>query len=359
MLPLHFVEDNFFGPVSASFIRAGRLSDSGASDCNLDVTMDSTAFSMHYRSLVRSVSGEEFKTPTEVRVAAEEKTPSNITTPSDPGSSMVLTKDKKVTSQNVSGFVQGSGGRDSNDMSLVGENLKSYDYGKLSPGLEALLSEAMKEPQAASGFLSDSSNVKLLERSEVSMFDENESSRMDRKDCEDKEVGKFDMLDISTKGVSVASMELDEANVISVSTNAGQCSTPDRTQGVAVDAFTHHQVQSPIQLSKVQTADQLGGVQMPNQLSKIQTPNQTSKLRTPNQMSKLQTPNQMSKLRTPNQMMPVRFFSCGLDPPFRGFLHLYEFNKLICIGGLLQLVAWICSVNSLHDLFILSLRVEI
>eukprot|EP00258_Populus_trichocarpa_P033357 XP_024449376.1 uncharacterized protein LOC7492005 [Populus trichocarpa] len=289
-------EDNFFGPVSASFIRAGRLSDSGASDCNLDVTMDSTAFSMHYRSLVRSVSGEEFKTPTEVRVAAEEKTPSNITTPSDPGSSMVLTKDKKVTSQNVSGFVQGSGGRDSNDMSLVGENLKSYDYGKLSPGLEALLSEAMKEPQAASGFLSDSSNVKLLERSEVSMFDENESSRMDRKDCEDKEVGKFDMLDISTKGVSVASMELDEANVISVSTNAGQCSTPDRTQGVAVDAFTHHQVQSPIQLSKVQTADQLGGVQMPNQLSKIQTPNQ---------MSKLQTPNQMSKLQTPNQMMPV------------------------------------------------------
>lgn len=286
-------EDNFFGPVSASFIRAGRLSDSGASDCNLDVTMDSTAFSMHYRSLVRSVSGEEFKTPTEVRVAAEEKTPSNITTPSDPGSSMVLTKDKKVTSQNVSGFVQGSGGRDSNDMSLVGENLKSYDYGKLSPALEALLSEAMKEPQAASGFLSDSSNVKLLERSEVSMFDENESSRMDRKDCEDKEVGKFDMLDISTKGVSVASMELDEANVISVSTNAGQCSTPDRTQGVAVDAFTHHQVQSPIQLSKVQTADQLGGVQMPNQLSKIQTPNQTSKLRTPNQMSKLQTPNQM------------------------------------------------------------------
>lgn len=277
-------EDNFFGPVSASFIRAGRLSDSGASDCNLDVTMDSTAFSMHYRSLVRSVSGEEFKTPTEVRVAAEEKTPSNITTPSAPGSSMVLTKDKKVTSQNVSGFVQGSGGRDSNDMSLVGENLKSYDYGKLSPGLEALLSEAMKEPQAASGLLSDSSNVKLLERSEVSMFDENKSSRMDRKDFEDKEVGKFDMLDISTKGVSVASMELDEANVISVSTNAGQCSTPDRTQGVAVDAFTHHQVQSPIQLSKVQTADQLGGLQMPNQLSKIQTPNQMSKLQTPNQM---------------------------------------------------------------------------
>ncbi|KAJ6777095.1 hypothetical protein OIU74_001136 [Salix koriyanagi] len=307
-------EDNFFGPVSASFIRAGRLSDSGASDCNLDVTMDSTAFSMHYRSLVRSVSGEEFKTPTEFRVAAEEKTPSNITTPSDPGSSMVLIKDKKVISQNVSGFVQGSGGRDSNDMSLVGENLKIYDYGKLSPGLEALLSEAMKDPQAASGFPSDSSNVKLLERSEVSMFDVNESSRMDRKDSKEKEVGKFDMLDMSTKGVSVASMELDEANVISVSTNADQCSTPARIQGVAADAFTHHQVKSPTQLNKVQTGDQLGGVQMPNQLSQIRTPNQMSKGQTPNQMNKGQTPNQMSKgqipnqmskLQTPNQMMPL------------------------------------------------------
>ena len=359
MLPLHFVEDNFFGPVSASFIRAGRLSDSGASDCNLDVTMDSTAFSMHYRSLVRSVSGEEFKTPTEFRVAAEEKTPSRITTPSDPGSSMVLTKDKKVVSQNVSGSVQGSGGRDSNDMSLVGENLKSYDYGKLSPGLEALLSEAMKDPQAASGFPSDSSNVKLLERSEVSMFDVNESSRMDGKDCKDKEVGKFDMLDISTKGVSVASMELDEANVISVSTNADQCSTPARIQCVAADAFTHHQVQSPIQLNKVQTGDQLGGVQTPNQLSKIRTPNQTSIVQTPNQMSRGQIPNQISKLQTPNQMMPVRFFSRRLDPPFPRFLHLYEFIKLICIGGLVQLVTWICTVNSQHDLFILSLRVGI
>ncbi|KAJ6424231.1 hypothetical protein OIU84_025084 [Salix udensis] len=218
---------------------------------------------------------------------------------------MVLTKDKKVISQNVSGFVQGSGGRDSNDMSLVGENLKSYDYGKLSPGLEALLSEAMKDPQAASGFPSDSSIVKLLERSEVSMFDVNESSRMDRKDCKDKEVGKFDMLDISTKGVSVASMELDEANVISVSTNADQCSTPARIQGVAADAFTHYQVQSPTQLNKVQTGDQLGGVQMPNQMSKIRTPNQTSIVQTPNQMSKGKIPNQMSKLQTPNQMMPV------------------------------------------------------
>ncbi|KAF2284764.1 hypothetical protein GH714_029979 [Hevea brasiliensis] len=37
-------QDNFFGPVSASFIRPGRLSDSAASDDNHDITMDSTAF---------------------------------------------------------------------------------------------------------------------------------------------------------------------------------------------------------------------------------------------------------------------------------------------------------------------------
>ncbi|CAK7328444.1 unnamed protein product [Dovyalis caffra] len=280
-------EDNFFGPVSASFIRPGRLSDSGASDCNLDVTMDSTAFSMHYRSLVKSVSGEDLKTPTEVLVAVEEKTPSNITTPSDPGSLMVLTKDRKVILRNPCGIVEGSGGRDSNDMSLVEENMRSYDYGKLSPDLEALLSEAMKEPQAASAFLSDSTNVKLLERSEVSIFDENGSSHMDRKDGEDKEIGKVDMLDISAKGVSVASMELDEGNGISVSTLADQCSSPLRTEGVAVNAFAHHRVQSPIQLSKVQTTDQPGVVQ------------------TADQVSKAQTANQMSKLQTHNQIMPV------------------------------------------------------
>nr|XP_016436824.1 PREDICTED: uncharacterized protein LOC107762943 isoform X1 [Nicotiana tabacum] len=66
-------EDNFFGPVSPNFIRPGRLSDSAVSDENHDITMDSTAFSMHFRRFVRSDSGIDLKTPTEV--SFDEKTP--------------------------------------------------------------------------------------------------------------------------------------------------------------------------------------------------------------------------------------------------------------------------------------------
>lgn len=57
-----------------SFIRQGQLSDSAALDDNHDVTMDSTAFSMHFRSLARSESGVDFKTPTGVNLSFEEKT---------------------------------------------------------------------------------------------------------------------------------------------------------------------------------------------------------------------------------------------------------------------------------------------
>ncbi|CAN6194441.1 unnamed protein product [Urochloa humidicola] len=45
-------DDNFFGPVSTSFIQAGRPSDSGMSeDDNHDITMDSKTFSMHFRNI--------------------------------------------------------------------------------------------------------------------------------------------------------------------------------------------------------------------------------------------------------------------------------------------------------------------
>ncbi|XP_057792894.1 uncharacterized protein LOC131009519 isoform X2 [Salvia miltiorrhiza] len=80
-------EDNFFGPVSANFIRPGRLSDSAASDDNHDLTMDSTAFSMHFRSLAGSESGIDLKTPTGGQLFFEEKTPTN----SNKGSSVTYT----------------------------------------------------------------------------------------------------------------------------------------------------------------------------------------------------------------------------------------------------------------------------
>lgn len=133
-------EDNFFGPVSANFIRPGRLSDSAASDDNHDVTMDSTAFSMHYRSLAISESGIDLKTPTGGQLFFEEKTPTN----SNKGSSMVFTLGKKPLPKSSVPATEVSAIYSSNDMSLVGENPNKYDYEKLSPGLDALLAESRK-----------------------------------------------------------------------------------------------------------------------------------------------------------------------------------------------------------------------
>ncbi|CAI9759900.1 unnamed protein product [Fraxinus pennsylvanica] len=111
-------EDNFFGPVSASFIRPGQLSDFAASDDNHDVTMDSTAFSMHFHSLARSESGVELNTPTGVHLSFEEKTETN----ENVGSFMKLTLVKKPISESSIVATNASGSHDSNDMSLVGEN---------------------------------------------------------------------------------------------------------------------------------------------------------------------------------------------------------------------------------------------
>lgn len=114
-------DDDFRGPVSAHFIRPDRLSDSGVSD---DVTMDSTAFSLHYRSLARSDSGD-IKTRQ-----------FDVTTPNShsQGSYMELTEPK------WGGVVldAGSAGRDSNDMSIEGEH-QSSEYDILLPPQDAAI----------------------------------------------------------------------------------------------------------------------------------------------------------------------------------------------------------------------------
>ncbi|KAJ4831108.1 hypothetical protein Tsubulata_027031 [Turnera subulata] len=206
-------EDNFFGPVSASFIRPGRLSDSAASDDTHDVTMDSTFFSMHYRSLARSESGGELKTATEVEFIPEEKTPSLVTTPPAPGSSMVLTKAKKPTGQHILDVDKASGGRDSNDMSLVGERLHSYDYERLSPGLEALLAEGKKGLLDVS--VSESLESMSLKRL-VSTIDESGSCHVHKRNDGDEEPGNVDKLGITAAAVSPARIGLDEANGIAM-----------------------------------------------------------------------------------------------------------------------------------------------
>lgn len=145
-------DDNFFGPVSTSFIRRN-LSDSAASDDNHDQTMDSTAFSMHFRSIARSVSDGELVTSTVDHLSFDEKTPTGSTpssVPSNKGSSMILTIGNKQNDQPDVSSSKLSSGYNSNDMSLVGEYHNKYNYGNLSPALKALLTEDHNDLHAVS-----------------------------------------------------------------------------------------------------------------------------------------------------------------------------------------------------------------
>ncbi|XP_059661289.1 uncharacterized protein LOC132307513 isoform X2 [Cornus florida] len=207
-------EENFFGPVSASFIRPGRLSDSAASDDNHDITMDSTAFSMHFRSLARSESGGDLKTPTGVHLSFEGKTPTQDTIPTDLGSSMLLTEAKKPISQSYLPINKVSGGSDSNDMSLIGENPRSYDYGRLSPALNALLAEGSKDLQTIP--LSHNTSIS---KSPISTGNKSSPSKrhwggpMKLNDDRAKGMSHVGTHDVPAEAVSVAAHnELGEAN---------------------------------------------------------------------------------------------------------------------------------------------------
>ncbi|XP_045824280.1 uncharacterized protein LOC123916784 isoform X8 [Trifolium pratense] len=127
-------DDEFGGPVSMDFIKPGRLSDSGVSD---DITMDSTAFSMHYRSLAHSDSGD-LKTPTRFEATVSTPGLSSAT----PGSFMELTDREKRVPQSP---VVASASEDSDAMSIEGEQPKTYDYGRLSPGLVAIFAQGSKD----------------------------------------------------------------------------------------------------------------------------------------------------------------------------------------------------------------------
>ncbi|XP_068637043.1 uncharacterized protein [Aristolochia californica] len=88
-------EENFFGPVSTKFIRSGRLSTESADSGNQkDVTLDSTAFSLHFRSLMplsdRFSPSQHFLTPTKLPILLDEKMPTGESQSTNPGSLMVL-----------------------------------------------------------------------------------------------------------------------------------------------------------------------------------------------------------------------------------------------------------------------------
>ncbi|KAK1568340.1 hypothetical protein Q3G72_023333 [Acer saccharum] len=242
-------ENNFFGPVSANFIRPGRLSDSSASDINPDITMDSTAFSMHFRSIARSESGD-LKTPTVVRIGFEEKTPSQVAT-SDSGDFMVFTKAKKPISQTSPPAGKVSGSRDSNDMSLVGENPHRYDYGRLSPSVEAILAKGSEDMSAVSIF-GTASDTKPFKKSEVSIFQENGCGSLDVKDNGDSDRCNVGPDDMSTEGVSVVNFELGEVYAGSSPTLLDQIThdcPSNRIDDQTFDAHVDHQIETPNQVN--------------------------------------------------------------------------------------------------------------
>ncbi|XP_022758886.1 uncharacterized protein LOC111305523 isoform X7 [Durio zibethinus] len=240
-------EDNFFGPVSANFIRPGRLSDCAASDDNHDITMDSTAFSMHFRSIVRSESGD-LNTSTGVPLASEEKTPFQATMPSDPESFMVLTNVKKLKSPSPAPINKFSGGRDSNDMSLVGESMHRYDYGRLSPTLEALLAEGSKEFNAIPA--SDSTSPKLTMSA---IFHDNENDCMEPSNSGNPELCNSNNHDMSGEGISIAHNKLVEATGDSTTTLIDQIMRDclsNTNDGPIVEDFVDHQIQTPNRLNR-------------------------------------------------------------------------------------------------------------
>ncbi|KAL0400258.1 UNVERIFIED_CONTAM: hypothetical protein Sradi_2369100 [Sesamum radiatum] len=202
-------EDNFFGPVSANFIRPGRLSDSAASDDNHDVTMDSTAFSMHYRSLALSESGVDLKTPTGVQLFFEEKTQTNA----NMGSSMVFTLGKKPIPKSSMPVTEVNDSHNSNDMSLVGENPNKYNYDKLSPGLDALLAESSKNLLSVS--VSDdvitSASPKRKE-SEILPSVDHGVDLVNPSDCIRKEIGGINSRNVLNGEESTPRREFGEAN---------------------------------------------------------------------------------------------------------------------------------------------------
>ncbi|XP_010245008.1 PREDICTED: uncharacterized protein LOC104588681 isoform X2 [Nelumbo nucifera] len=213
-------EENFFGPVSSSFIRPGQLSDAD-SDENRDVTLDSTTFTMHFRSLLRSDSVGSLKTPTRDHLSFEVKTPTENSMPTKSGSFSLMTEIKKpIPLCSVSGGAY-SGGSDSNDMSLIVENSQRYDYGKLSPTLNALLAEGNKDFHATSvsdGICAAKSSSYLDRDSRSSVLDERKNELVDLKDSSINELNNVGSQDTCVELISDRRIILCKEN--------GESSTP-------------------------------------------------------------------------------------------------------------------------------------
>ncbi|XP_068643293.1 uncharacterized protein [Aristolochia californica] len=177
-------EESFFGPVSTKFIRSGRLSTESADSGNQqDVTLDSTAFSLHFRNLVKSSDrfspSQHFLTPTKLPLELDKETPTGESRPTTPGILKVLTGKKLVTRSSSAG--KSSNCDEYSEMSLMVTDSNRYDYGKISPELEALLAESVSELQPSCSLNKDHSTVSSKDSGNMKNtqpFDDNSSARM-------------------------------------------------------------------------------------------------------------------------------------------------------------------------------------
>jgi hypothetical protein len=149
-------DENFFGPVSASFIQTGRPSDSGMSeDDNHDITMDSRTFSLHFRNIAppddcTANSAASLMTP---NTASEG--PLKELTASNPATTSIYGRDMLT------------------DMSLLSGNPRTYDYDKLSPTLSSMMKKIKRNQQANSPKVGVSDVTPDLSTSEKESREEN------------------------------------------------------------------------------------------------------------------------------------------------------------------------------------------
>ncbi|XP_020678447.1 uncharacterized protein LOC110096713 isoform X2 [Dendrobium catenatum] len=128
-------DDNFFGPVSTSFINSGHLSESGMPDDNShDITLDSTAFSLHFRNIAPPDDQS-------VNSAGSLRTPIGDTMPTMPLGFFVGSDQTEKLSSKCSVGEKSNVSGDRNNINLNIGGFRSHEYGKLSHSLEALMDE--------------------------------------------------------------------------------------------------------------------------------------------------------------------------------------------------------------------------
>ncbi|OVA19737.1 hypothetical protein BVC80_9059g60 [Macleaya cordata] len=165
---------------------------------------------------MQSQTEGNFKTPTRTQLTFEGKSPTGNSTPNHSGSFMVLTgDDKPIPRPSVSGGKSSGCGGSNDDMSLIDDNPHMYDYGKLSPTLDALLAESSKimhDVSVSNQVNISKSSSPLNVSSRCNTFDDPGSEVKELNDSGDNELVHVDTQDPPTEMVSDVNSKLSEGN---------------------------------------------------------------------------------------------------------------------------------------------------